>query len=98
MTLSEWFTDESRWIQNTGAKNRDGFQCPYYDPQVSAYCLYAAVIVFCVKDFTNTRTKLVKAIEAAFPDRVGLSTIVRFNDHKDTTFEDIKKVIEMAGL
>ena len=39
-----------------------------------------------------------EVIEAEYPDRYGAVGISRFNDHEDTTLDDVVRVLEKAAL
>lgn len=52
------------------------------------------------EEYSMVLGKLQTAVKQLFPDRTVtcLSTIAGFNDHSDTTFEDVCRVIEEAGV
>lgn len=50
--------------------------------------------------YCDTLHKIRDAIQKLFPNRATpqFANIVKFNDHPDTTVDDVNKVCEMAGL
>ena len=47
---------------------------------------------------TANNTLIVSIIESQYPDRIEFGVVPDFNDHPDTTFEDVEKVLEKAAV
>lgn len=86
---------ENKWIKD-GLSDEDGM-C-----MLGAYCkvmygdAHASAIAYTGDPFT---CKMADVIKAQFSDRIGLperstTAIWRFNDHEDTTYDDVRLVLE----
>lgn len=106
-SLSDILTGPDKWTKNAPAVNAaDEAVLPYSDTACK-FCLGGAVSRLNFRksswgDGTDyMRTRLVRAVRKLFPDRLGIPNnvvaIEAFNDHPDTTFEDVKMVIADSG-
>ena len=90
MTVQELFQNEDCWIKGVPRiVDRSG---------AVRYCLIGAIYeVYNDHAIPNQNYNLaLKAIEKLFPDRF-TGTIQAFNDHKETTINDIRKVVKEAN-
>lgn len=103
MKLSEILTDESKWTKGCVARNRLGDSVLASSPKACRFCL-AGVISRLAGDKGYgevIRGILSEEISRAYPGRVGTLAwfiLEQFNDHPDTTFADVMKVIQDAGV
>lgn len=98
--------EANRWTQGCYTRIHDDFVTP------TQYCMMGAVRTCTgIKndvDETNLAyyRKLAEVIHAKFPARKGIGTyadtteqiIIDFNDHEDTTYEDVRSVLLEAGV
>ena len=89
MKVLDVLTDESRWVKSD-------FGCPG-----SPRCLGGAMTEIGVA--LPGWTRMEEAIEALFPERcrddpTSVFRIVDFNNHPDTTFEDVRRVVKFADV
>jgi len=99
-SVLEILKTEKQWTKDVGALNKEGKPTSSIDESAIQWCLVGAV----KKLLYQTPAKdvpeipfimLTNAIKKLYPDRG--STIGDFNDHPDTTFKDVVKVIKEAG-
>ena len=103
-SLQEFFDNTpEKWTQHDYARDKNGRETSIFDPEATCFCLLGGiskvynVTVDDLDDKTlEIREKINEAIRKLFPDRP--SYIHKFNDHPDTTFEDIKKVLKEANV
>jgi hypothetical protein len=92
----ELLADGRRWVQ--GAYQSD-----------HGYCLVGAVRsavgpeqttnILVWDQETRVRRSLIDQVRELFPDRVnGLMAVQTMNDHPDTTYEDVRTVMEKARI
>jgi hypothetical protein len=95
MKPSELLSDESKWTKGAIARD-NGQPCPFNIGE--CWCAIGAAL-YCDIDEVE-RARLDEVAKALFPDRViGIFAMVaNFNDHPDTTFEDVRRVLIEAGL
>jgi len=100
MKISELLTDESKWCKGSFAKTAYGFETTCNNPDACQWCLLGARYTANLTRGENDA--LIDAVLALYPNRCGIyrdtDSLVRFNDHPNTTFDDIKRVLEHAGL
>ena len=79
-------TDEGRWVKGVAATNQ-------------GWCLAVAVVK------AGRTAHELRAVEDAilvlFPERFNATAacpIIGFNDHPETTFEDVVRVVKVAGV
>ena len=112
MTLQELFTDESKWTKGASARNEEGVLCPPHFSEARSWCLMGAINLCCRHDFDERKATihaLKNAITGGRPNDLSTAIqekntpnevveISRFNDSPETTFADIRKVIEEANV
>lgn len=100
-TIKELFTDDSKWIKGQSWRKKNGEPC--FVEEAECFCLSGAV----VRIYTNSHRgpidiKLDVAAKKLFPFRYyrsdGASGYIVVNDHPDTIFEDIMKIVEEANV
>jgi hypothetical protein len=111
MTIRKLFSSYRKWIQGTDARVAPPVGASRVLPQsdnAACWCLRGAVI----KCYPTKRkraeviTKLVLSIDALFPKRLmsiaGIynreDIVIGFNDHRNTRFADVLKVVRHAKV
>lgn len=63
-------------------------------------CLLGHLLLPGVELESGTCDRLRAAVKALFPERGGATTtsVARFNDHPETTFEDVLRVLKFADV
>ena len=94
MKLSELLSDESKWIKGRFAVDSDGNMVSTNDPSACRFCLEGAIYRCCrgpglgqILNRVDIRTRA-----------KGYNSIPAFNDDENTTFEDIKTLLNEVGL
>jgi hypothetical protein len=92
--LSEVIPDKFAWTKGRAACTNQLRPVPYWADDACMFCLEAGM-QRAGRGFELWR--LAKAISQLFPNRSKFltSTIVAFNDHSDTTWEDVASVIAL---
>ncbi len=95
MRLTQLFSDASKWTKGHGARTQSDAGIFYDSPEACKWCLVGGVAkcYFGSADYQEALECVRMAIKKLFP---GFPTVISFNDHKDTTFEDVVKVIKLA--
>lgn len=97
MLPSEILSDPSKWTRNTYARSSNGDPC---DVRVgTCFCMYGAAKA-CGMDVVPFSDKLAALIRARYPQRMDdeYDAIVSFNDHPDTTYEEVIAILKEVGL
>lgn len=97
--------DPTAWCKANGAEDREGRMVAAYSKTACAWCLFGALIAdstdkFALDKPASTADALViEAINQRWPERVteftGLEE-VGFNDHPQTTHDDVMAVLDVA--
>lgn len=110
MTLSELFSDESRWAKRAEARTLYGGRCSPLSKDARSFCLYGGIEKYrsgsyrgaesCLSAY-SARRAVAEAVKEFFPERCSsgfsnISIISGFNDHPETTIEDVRKVVALA--
>lgn len=95
-TVAELLSDESKWCKGYWAKLANGSSCTSPDDNACCFCLIGATN-FVYSDWDAREAALERLYEAAGRAAGGMSAMA-FNDHPDTTFEMVRRVIEEAGV
>lgn len=102
MKLSELLDKPEKWTKGSSARDKNNKQVHPQEPEAVCWCLEGGLR--CVTN-GNRWSPWVETLRSTiirlFPNRtdpLGVKIISTFNDHPDTTFEDIQKVIKEAGL
>ena len=90
----ELISDESRWCQKAVARDSDGEAVSVHSPRAVQWCVNGALekVVPAGTSVFNTRIRLGECI----PADVLVYSIHRYNDHPDTTHEDILNWFDSA--
>lgn len=98
MKPSELLDKPEKWTKGAFARRKTGTRTEWTDERAVCWCMEGALLV-CghlgadewrkVKDFI--------LVKPAFSARTE-GSINEFNDHPDTTFEDVRRVLIEAGL
>ena len=89
--LQEFFADESHWTKGAKVTHKEG--------KLDCACLFYAMLEFYPEHPKKSPyKKLVSTIEELYKDRFAeAGTIGNFNDHPNTTIDDIRKVVQVAN-
>ncbi len=98
MKPSELLSDRSKWTQDAFARDAKGYPVAATGPSATCFCLLGALRK-CGHDINDlgggTPYRILRDIVVA---QTGFTTITIFNDSPNTTFDDIKKVLQLANL
>ena len=100
MKVKELLADESKWTRSVLARNRGGYACSPTDPTATCFCLLGA-IDRCYPDLAKSDLAIIK-LQRAIAKHTEATIVVpmtvgTFNDYH-ASFEDIKKVLELADI
>jgi len=97
--ISTILTDESKWTKGAFARNQNGVVCDLYGADACKYCLTGFVCLVSQHDI-KLRRKIYSKLDDAIVKytKETNTSIMLFNDGMGTTFEDVKKVLEIANL
>lgn len=93
--LEAIFTDETKWTKGNFAIDTNGIPCLTNNKNVCSFCLLGGIRKANL-DFVYVKPLIYEVLEKYFPTRVDVDdsiNISAFNDHTDTTFKDIRFVI-----
>lgn len=94
------FCAQFRWTKGCSARKSDGsFAIPEAE-EASCWCLVGACSKCCDYERENTRLLIRAACQSLFRDRCDselVSDEAAFNDHPETTFQDVLKVLSEAS-
>lgn len=110
--LTDILTDESKWCKRSSGRTIKNDMVDWRHESACKWCLMGAIFKcfnFSSPEFETTReeyimtiSKLQKSIDFFYPhfrkheDPIG--TIIQFNDFKYTTWSDVQKVLQEAGV
>ncbi len=104
MTISELLTDESKWTTEVYARDAAGRPVSAVDPTACRWCLTGAMIR-CYTDPDQADAAEAKLLAAwarweprAHEQNPTASTLTGWNDAFGRTFEDVKALVEEAGV
>ena len=101
MKPSELLSSPEKWGKGHYAKTIKGLVTTTGDKDAYCFCLVGSFIrCFPDVDAHEGVKVLVPAIEKRFPERLTRPTdvVVQFNDHPDTTYEEVISVLKEANL
>jgi hypothetical protein len=102
MKILNLLRTKKNWVKHKLAVDSRNRNVAYDDPKAVAWCLLGAGRRCYGGSRDESDTKLENAIATLFPqfvygfDKKG--DIIAFNNHKDTTFADLRRVVKLAGL
>lgn len=97
MKVKELLTDESKWTRGAYARDSMGHHISSTDPDAKCWCLQGA-IDFCYRDsIMSEKGPAIIRLYETVQQYYGTPSVFHFNDRK-ATFEDIRKVIELADI
>lgn len=107
MKPSELLDKPEKWTKGVPARTATGEQSPSFTSDAVCWCALGALTRCGVYD-RKLKIKLGEIAAKLFPERVkdckrislqqGIYFAAAFNDHPDTTFEDVRKVLIESGL
>ena len=101
--LSSILTGPGKWCKGSSAKDQNNNTTLSRSDSACKFCIGGAISRMSsgYDDECFVRNEIRKSIRKLFPGRGGqmhdVIEIEAFNDHPDTTFEDVMKVIEDSG-
>lgn len=99
MTVLELLNDPSKWTQGVFSRDAAGKGLCWGHSDACCWCLSGAVIKCYPTDpeTENVFKQLSDAAMQLYPLQA-MHGLVSFNDHPSTTFEHIRKVVELANV
>ena len=94
MKPSEILSSPDKWTKGAYARTKTDTIVGVLDEEACKFCLDGALLR-CGLDW-DIKTSLEQAILELFPTKS--EGIISFNDHPDTTYEDVLEVLESCGL
>ncbi len=86
-TLTELFSDASRWTQRTDARNAQGEELWFNDDEAVCWCLMSGLnLVY------RDNLGIFKQVYFAMREKVG--SLIAYNDAPDRTFSDIQNLVQ----
>jgi hypothetical protein len=100
MKISEVLTDESKWTKGHYAINTDGDVISAMAPEAVQYCFIGAIRKAAGDDW-EAKIKQAHTIATSLgyihPDsHEPFGSLICFNDNPDTTWDQVKKIIELT--
>lgn len=106
MKVKEILSSESKWCKDVAAIDINDVQTDALSPQAVRWCLLGACVLSASKEHPrnlheaakvtdNKKLTLMMAVKNLYPQFNGISI---FNDNPGTSFEDVKKVLELADV
>jgi hypothetical protein len=92
MKVKDLLADASKWTRGASARDRSGKQCSIYSPDAVRYCLLGALLA--AYDGEQLAAA-VDAVRQAIGDE-GQMSIESWNDDHGRTFDEVRRVIELA--
>lgn len=93
MKIRELYSDSSKWIKRALARNKSGTEVDYNDETAVQWCLIGA-LHHCYGYKGDKWLPPFSLLIKEFPDR----DIVDFNNHPDTTFEQVKELVDRLDI
>jgi hypothetical protein len=93
MKIKELLTDESKWTQNAGARDKEKIPVPPKSEEAVCWCLFGAILK-CYGEDKEVYNRLDKYI---LYNLTGMG-IFSYNDNPKRTFKDIKALIEKLDI
>jgi hypothetical protein len=94
--VREILTDASKWTQFADARDAEGKVCDVYSDRAVSFCLWGAL------ERAYSENELVAATErigeAIGTRAAGMVSVRAWNDDKRRTFEEVREVVEKAGV
>lgn len=98
MTVKDFLNNPKKWTQGANARNKLGEAVNIDSNDACSWCLSGAILA-CSPPHGLLRETLcvsiLRSIKELYPN---FDSIQGFNDHYNTTFEDVKKVLEHANV
>lgn len=98
MKMRELLTDNSRWCQNSYARDVEGISVPTLSGEAYSFCLVGA-LVRCYEG--DGEADLIEERLLAVMNQMGVDTelgLTEWNDAPGRTFEEVKTVLEQADV
>ena len=88
MLPSQLLANKENWTIGVYARDRNGREVRFSSETAFSFCINGAC-----KRCGADRMKLLPIIKTR-----GFNNVIRFNDHPETTYEDVLSVLQEAGL
>jgi hypothetical protein len=103
MKIKELLKSEEKWTKDEAARDKDGDRVSESSDRAVSFCLVGAFWKCYPDGDDETRRKLANVILEKHPDRalphlMPSNVIIDFNDNQNTTFEDVRAVLEAADV
>jgi hypothetical protein len=105
MKVLDVLSDESKWVRDKVAVNTQGIQVAACDPSSARWCIVGAVAKVCDNclAYSAIMRKISKSVDKLFPqfklDEQSIGdNAIEFNNHPATTYQDLRAVLEDAGV
>jgi hypothetical protein len=96
MKIKELLSTPDKWTKGLAARNKKGEPVFTSDKDAYSFCLLGACAK-CYPDLLNC-VEVEKKIRDILRNENGFLSIVDFNDSSSTTFEDIRRILEIANV
>lgn len=99
-TVQELLDSPDKWCKGAFAQTAIGQDTDELHDNACRWCLIGALRkVYGLGNISPHRNKLDEAIRVVFPQwDTEITTIPAFNDHRTTTFDHIRQVVEYANI
>lgn len=98
MKMIELLKGPECWTQGANARRPDGSGTDSRDPEACQWCLIGA-FVKCYGHTGTAESPEYQKLRDAIKEVIGYNeSIICFNDLRAKSFDDIKKVLELAGV
>lgn len=95
--MRELLKEKENWTQRAAARDINGFSCYPEEKEAFSFCLVGAaekvISILSEKPRTETRIKINEILRKFIPTKE-YNSITKFNDDKNTTHEDIIKLLD----
>lgn len=97
MKALELLDTESKWTRFTFARRADGTPCESDDADAAKFCLLGAVN-HCYRNGQENAIASGRLLAAIAADVGYFRSATEYNDHAATTFADVRRILEAAGV
>jgi hypothetical protein len=95
MKVKDILTDESKWTQGVDARDRYGHRCDPCSGSAVSFCVTGAALR-AYQHSARAQNKAIRSLLRAIPSEY--ADLESWNDETDRTFDDVRRLIELAGV